>query len=78
MGGEPRLVVLNPQEPLCAAGTTIGLSVEACRFNFHSPEKSGFCCAMTLMTPARTRGSEGQRGIVGLPLVGQLKRPASN
>ena len=41
------------REPLCAAGATIGLSVEACRFNFHSPEKSGFSCAMTVVAPAR-------------------------
>jgi hypothetical protein len=34
--------------PLCTAAATTGLSVEACRFNVHSPEKSGFCCAITV------------------------------
>jgi hypothetical protein len=57
--------------PLCATGATMGLSIEACRFNCHWPEKSGFCCASAVMVPARatTAAMTMCLGIVGLPAM---------
>jgi hypothetical protein len=41
--------------------------MEASRFNVHSPEKSGLCCAMTLVTLVRKkRAAMVERDIVGL------------